>query len=95
MCKIGCDSIFKLFLAISGFEPGSFSTGFVGYKYKIEDKNLYIGVKYNVMLGCWFGDTGDFDLEIPLKGQEIENIYLKGDTTEKLIWNKEVGRVKL
>lgn len=80
---------------ITGFDPSSFPTYLVGYKYKIEDENLYLGLKYNYILGSLLSDaTGEYRIRIPLDGKPIENVYIKDGKKTKLVWNRDVGRVK-
>lgn len=61
---------------------------FVGYKYEIYNNNLYIGLKYNMFFNFNKRD-GRFDIEIKCQESQIDKIYFKGGSTEKLIWEKK------
>jgi len=65
----------------------SSATAFVGYVYKIKDNTLYIGMKYNLLLG--FTDRiGDFDIQIPIGSDSFEKIVIKGGSSEEVIFEK-------
>ena len=66
----------------------SSAPAFVGYIYKVVDDNLYIGIKYNFLFG-FFDRIGDFHIEIKCNTEEINKIYFKDGSTEKLIWEKD------
>lgn len=68
------------------------ATGFSGYKYKIENENLYIQVRYSIV--SKINSSGHFDIEIiddELK--DVENIYLQGGKSKdtKLVWRNPNG----
>lgn len=65
------------------------ASSFVGYTYKVEEDNIYIGLKYNTFLGFLRRDSSfnvrvDYDTD----GKK-SNIYLVGNQDEKLIWPTE------
>lgn len=89
----GCTSTGIEYIAVSndqvvvkGFYTGSFPTGYVGAITKVEDGKLYLGVRYDAIFGCF--EEGTFQITIPVK-EEINQIYVKSNTTETLIWDKE------
>ncbi len=71
---------------INGFYPGSFPEGFIGYHAEEQNGKLYIGFKFSTLFG--FYETGNFTITIPTK-ENIEEIYIKTNKHEYLIWNKE------
>jgi hypothetical protein len=63
-------------------------SSYVGYIHKIEDGNLYIGAKFNILLG--FSDRdGGFHIVLKPK-EEFERIYFVGSNgiQETPIWEK-------
>jgi len=74
---------------IEGGTQDSFSS-FVGYVYKIDGSNLYIGVKHNLFLG-FFSRIGSFDITIDARKAKITKIYYKNSKAERLIWTIEGG----
>lgn len=50
---------------IEGSWPGLFPESFVGYHTEIKDGAVYVGFKYNRLLGVWIYDKGDFKVKIP------------------------------
>lgn len=70
---------------IEGSWPGVFPESFVGYHAEVKDGALYVGFKYNKLLGVWIYDKGDFHIEVPVEGQ-IQAIYMKAGNQEYQIW---------
>ena len=65
------------------------SSSFVGYTYKVEGDNIYIGLKYNTFLGFLRRDSSfNVKVDCDTDGKSY-NIYLVGDQDEKLIWPTE------
>lgn len=73
--------------AISGFYPGSFPEGYLGYVAKQEEDRLYLGVRYDPIFGIL--ELGQFTEEIPLT-QEISAVYLKTAKDECQIWSADM-----
>ena len=73
-------------VTITGFYPGSFPRGFLGYHAEQVDHTLYVGFKFSALFGIF--ETGDFDVSIPVKA-EINQVYIKTSENEYLIWNAE------
>lgn len=71
---------------ITGFDPGSFPTGFLGYYAKEEDGTLYVGFKYSFLFGIF--EPADFDISIPVKG-EIKEVVMKSRHNEYAIWPQQ------
>lgn len=71
---------------VKGFYAGSFPTGYVGAITKVEEGKLYLGVRYDAIFGCF--EEGTFQITIPVK-DEINQIYVKNNTEETLIWDRE------
>lgn len=72
---------------IKGGTADSISS-YVGYIYKVEDGTLYIGAKFNLLLG--FGERdGGFDIRFQPK-EEFHQIYFKGSNGvyEKPVWTQ-------
>lgn len=63
---------------------GDSISSYVGYVYKIDGSNLYIGVNHNLLLG-FFGRFGDFDISIDTNNSKIEKIYFKDSRSQRLI----------
>jgi len=60
---------------------------FVGFTYKIEGGTLYVGVKYNLLLG--FSDRdGRFDIRIPTAAA-IDKIVMLNGRAEETIYERE------
>lgn len=59
---------------------------FAGYTYKIEDDNLYIGLKYNLII--FSEKDGDFNIELDMNEKNIKKIYLKGEDKIREIWSE-------
>ncbi|MBO5278529.1 MAG: hypothetical protein J6B06_03435 [Lachnospiraceae bacterium] len=74
---------------ITGFYPGSFPEGFLGYYAEEKDGILYVGYRFSAIFGIF--ETGDFDITIPTQG-EIRQIYTKSGMNEELIWSAEGKR---
>lgn len=72
-------------VSISGYDPASFPSGFIGYVAKQKGERLYIGVNYSTLFG--FFELGRFDIEVPFEG-EVNEIYLKTNKSEELIWKR-------
>lgn len=70
---------------IEGSWPGVFPESFIGYHAEVVDGALYVGFKYNKLLGVWIYDKGDFEIEIPVEGQ-IHAVYMKSGDNEYQIW---------
>lgn len=71
---------------------GDSASAFVGYIYKIDDGNIYIGVNHNLFLG-FFSRIGEFKISINTGKAEIDKIYFKDSKSKKLIWTKEKGQI--
>ena len=72
---------------IEGSWPGVFPESFIGYHAEVEGA-LYVGFKYNKLLGVWIYDKGDFQIEIPVEGQ-THAVYMKSGDNEYLIWSEQ------
>jgi len=59
---------------------------FVGHITEIKDKTLYVGLRYQLI--TIFHGGGDFNINIPLGNVDIEKIYIKGNSSSELIWEK-------
>lgn len=70
---------------ITGFYPGSFPRGFLGYHAKEKDGTLCVGFKFSGLFGYF--ETGDFDITIPVKG-EINQVVIKTKINEYPVWPK-------
>ena len=73
---------------ITGFYPGSFPEGFLGYYAKEQDGKLYVGFRFSAVFG--FFETGDFDITIPVKGN-INEVILKTRMNETSVCNAQTG----
>lgn len=71
---------------ITGFYPGSFPQGFLGYHAEQVDDTLYVGFKFSGLFGIF--ETGDFDVTIPLEG-EIRRVVLKTGDGGRQLWPEE------
>jgi len=81
----------KIFL--SGGTVDSISA-YVGYCCKREDDNLYIGIKHNILLG-FINRLGNFNIIIKGDPISIQNIYFKNSNSERLVWNKKEGVIRV
>lgn len=72
---------------IEGSWPGVFPESFIGYYAEVVDGTLYVGFKYNKLLGVWIYDKDDFQIEVPVEGQ-IYAVYMKSGNNEYQIWPK-------
>lgn len=70
---------------ITGFYPGSFPQGFLGYHAEQVDSTLYVGFKFSGFFGIF--ETGDFDITIPTSGT-ITKIVVKSGEHEYTVWPK-------
>lgn len=77
---------------IEGNWPGLFPEAFVGYHTEIVDGTLYVGFKYNKLLGVWIYDKGDFQIEIPVE-QPIHAVYMKAGDKEYQIWPEQTEAI--
>ena len=68
---------------ITGFYPGSFPRGFLGYHAEEENGILYVAFKFSGLFGIF--ETGDFDITIPVKG-EIREVIIKTNNYEYPVW---------
>lgn len=64
---------------ISGFYPGSFPQGFLGYHAEQIDDTLYVGFKFSGVFGIF--EIGDFDITIPTDGT-VKEIIIKTKDSE-------------
>lgn len=71
---------------ITGFCPGSFPEGFLGYHAEEKEGVLRVGFRFSGLFGIF--ETGDFDITIPTEG-EITEVYIKTGENEYLIWKTE------
>jgi hypothetical protein len=69
----------------SGFPFGS--DAFIGYKAEQTGDTLYIGVKFNMLLGVLPKDETSGFFSVPIDGQ-VNQIIQKG-SNEKIIWDRE------
>lgn len=76
---------------ITGFYPGSFPEGFLGYYAKEQDGKLYVGFRFSAVFGSL--ETGDFDIKIPVKG-EINEVIMKTGMNEISVWNVQNDLLK-
>jgi len=60
---------------------------YAGAIHKLSGTTLYVGLKYNSLLSFSRRD-GRFDVHILIETQSIEKIILKGNQTEKTIYEK-------
>ena len=70
---------------IEGGWPGVFPESFIGCHAEVIDGTLYVGFKYNKLLGVWIYDKGDFQIEI-LVEEQIHAVYMKAGDNEYQIW---------
>lgn len=77
---------------IEGGWPGVFPETFVGYHAEIVDGALYVGFKYNKLLGVWIYDKGDFQIEVPAE-QPINAVYMKAGDDEYQIWPEQSAAI--
>lgn len=73
---------------IEGSWPGVFPESFVGYHAEIVDGVLYVGFKYNKLLGVWIYDKGDFQITIPVD-KSINAVCMKAGDNEYQIWPEQ------
>lgn len=71
---------------ITGFYPGSFPQGFLGYHAEEKDGTLYVGFKFSGLFGIF--ETGNFDITIPTK-RTITQVVVKSGEHEYTVWPKE------
>ncbi|MBE5962805.1 MAG: hypothetical protein E7256_15750 [Lachnospiraceae bacterium] len=98
MCKdnVGFESVIvkEDEVTLKCFNADSFSFDcMIGYKAKQEGDILYVGVKYNTLLGVLPDDVGSGEFTVPVKG-EINQVILKGRDKELIIWDR-AGNDKL
>lgn len=74
------------YVEITGFYPGSFPEGFLGYHSEQVDGTLYIGFKFSGMFGIF--ETGDFNIIVPTEGT-VERIVVKTGSDEYTVWQSE------
>ena len=68
---------------ITGFYPGSFPQGFLGYHAEEKAGKLYVGFKFSGLFGIL--ETGDFEISIPVDG-EITEVIIQTRNNEYPIW---------
>ena len=73
---------------ITGFYPGSFPRGFLGYHAEEENGILYVGFKFSGLFGIF--ETGDFNITIPVKG-EIRQVIIRTKDHEYPVWPESGG----
>ncbi|MFL0248771.1 hypothetical protein [Candidatus Clostridium stratigraminis] len=75
------------FISVIGTTTKS-AEGFSGYNYWIENKNLYIRLRYSLV--SKFNPTGDFKIEQGGAFEGIQKVYLRGskEGNLKLLWSK-------
>ncbi|MGM9662150.1 MAG: hypothetical protein ACI3WR_03555 [Oscillospiraceae bacterium] len=71
---------------ITGFCPGSFPRGFLGYYAEEAGGRLCVGFRFSALFG--FFETGDFTVSIPVKGG-LREVVLKTRGGEYPIWTAE------
>ena len=71
---------------ITGFYPGSFPRGFLGYHAEQADHTLYVGFKFSTLFGIF--ETGDFDITIPTKGT-VTQVVVRSGEHEYTVWPQE------
>lgn len=69
---------------VIGMTPGS-ALRYNGYKYKVIDETLYLGVCYQIYAEGWAG----FSLEIEEDFSNLKNVVLTNGENEKCIWTVE------
>lgn len=74
------------FIKIAGNTSAS-APAFIGAINKLDGATLYVGMKYNLLLG-FFNRDGSFDIQIPIDTKDIEKIIIKGNQAEETIWEK-------
>ena len=62
--------------------------GYVGYIYEVKDDEMYIGLKFNAILG-FFDRSSFFDINIGKKPQNVSRIYFSDNENKKLIWSDQ------
>ena len=70
-------------VTIKGFYPGSFPEGFCGYYAEEQDGTLYVGFRFSTVFG--FFETGQFAVDIPVKG-EVREVVLRSGNGETVLW---------
>jgi len=65
----------------------SSAVSYVGYTYNIKGNSLYVGLKYNLLLGFFHRD-GSFDIRIPVDKNTIDKVILTGGESEKTVYEK-------
>lgn len=83
---IACVEVTDGQVRITGFYPGSFPRGFLGYHAEENGGTLYVGFKFSGLFG--FFETGDFDIVIPTEG-EITEVRIRTRENEYPIWPEE------
>lgn len=73
-------------VTITGFYPGSFPEGFLGYYAEENSERLYVGFRFSGLFGLF--EPGDFTISIPVKGK-IREVIAKTPSNEYPIWNGE------
>jgi hypothetical protein len=61
---------------------------YIGKIYKQDDNTLYIGIKYNILLG-FLKRNGDFNFNISINSNDIDKIIIKNNQEEKTIYIKD------
>jgi len=57
------------------------------FTYKIEGAALYVGMKYNLLLG-FFNRDGAFNVRIQIDTKTVDKIIIMGNQSEKTIYEK-------
>lgn len=73
-------------VTLTGFDPGSFPEGFVGWYAEQNGDRLFVGFRFGALFGAF--ETGDFTITIPTQGT-VNEIYIKTGQNEYQIWPKE------
>ncbi|HEY9059896.1 MAG TPA: hypothetical protein VIO64_05230 [Pseudobacteroides sp.] len=87
------DSIYVQKIEVSGNrvvlsgDTSASAPAFVGYIHKQSGENLYIGLKYNLVFG-FVNRVGHFDIDIKCDTSQINKVYLRDGSSEKLVWEK-------
>lgn len=74
-------------VTISG-DTSKSAPSFIGSIYEVSNGNLYIGLKYNLLFG-FFKRQGRFDVRIAVDTNQIQAIYLKNSSSQKMIWKRD------
>lgn len=63
------------------------------FSYTLVDSELYVKVN-SVMISSKY-NKGEFSLNIPVNGRDVNNIHLTDDKTTKVIYSKQVCKLEI